>query len=380
MITLLGGDLLSALGEKKQRIESLQHGAYQTVDKTVQVFEESRTRPYYAIQNKGDFYDLFDPVPHIITLIESLFTQYQINSEQRKRCGVFVGCAANDISLMVPIGQSIKDQVSPLLEQKRVGNGHYAGVISRYFGLNAFSLTYNTACTSSSNAMLDASVMLESGVIDYAIVLGMEMFAPHSFEGFVSMQLLALEQTKPFDAQRDGLLLGEALGVLLMSRDDIAGSPWHFLGGASECETYSVTGVNADGSGVKRVLSQALLNSQVNAQDITAVKVHGTASRLSDLAEINGMKQVFEQAPKFFSLKPYIGHTLGSCGVSELILMMDSIDSGFIPFTPNFSMKDNELDWTPLQEKQMCTEGLFLLNCFGFGGNNNALIIEKVST
>jgi 3-oxoacyl-[acyl-carrier-protein] synthase-1 len=60
--------------------------------------------------------------------------------------------------------------------------------------------------------------------------------------------------------------------------------------------------------------------------------------------------------------------------------MMDSIDSGFIPFTPNFSMKDNELDWTPLQEKKMCTEGLFLLNCFGFGGNNNALIIEKVST
>jgi 3-oxoacyl-(acyl-carrier-protein) synthase len=379
MITLLGGDTFSALGEIKQRLQSLRSGAYQTVNKSVQVFEQTKTLPYYAIQNKGDFSVLFDPIPHLITLIAPIFEQHQLSIEQRSRCGVFLGCAANDISLMVPLGQSIKDGSLPQLEQQSIGNGHYADVISAHFGLNSFSLTYNTACTSSSNAVLDAATMLESGVIDYALVIGIETFAPHSFEGFVSMQLLAQEQTKPFDVNRDGLLLGEALSAVLMSRDDICDSDWHFLGGASECETHSVTGVNPDGSGIKRVLSQALLNSQVSASDITAVKAHGTASHLSDLAEVNGMKQVFNQMPIFFSLKPYIGHTLGSCGVSELVLMMNTIDHGFIPATPNFAAQDSELEWQPLNVTHECGEGFFLLNCFGFGGNNNALVIEKVS-
>ncbi len=379
MITLLAGDTLSALGDIKQRIQSLRSGRYTTVNKSVKVFEQTKTLPYYAIQNEGDFSVLFDPLPHLITLISPIFEQHQLTTEQLSRCGVFVGCAANDISLMVPLGQGIKEGALPELEQQRVGNGHYADVISAYFGLSTFSLTCNTACTSSSNAVLEAATMLESGIIDYALVVGMEMFAPHSFEGFVSMQLLAQETIKPFDANRDGLLLGEALSAILMSRDDVCDSGWHFLGGASECETHSVTGVNSDGSGIKRVLCQALLNSQVNAADITAVKAHGTASHLSDLAEVSGMKQVFNQMPSFFSLKPYIGHTLGSCGVSELVLMMNSIDHGFIPATPNFSLQDNEIEWGPLTVAQECHEGVFLLNCFGFGGNNNALVIKKVS-
>jgi 3-oxoacyl-[acyl-carrier-protein] synthase-1 len=379
MITLLGGELLSALGEKPQRRTWLQSGRYQTVDKSIQVFEESRTLPYYAIQNEGDFAALFDPLPHLIQLIESVFSQHYISAEQRKRCAVFVGSAANDVSLSIPLGQSIKDQAPPILEHQRVGNGRYADVLAKYFGLHSFSLTYNTACTSSSNAILDAASMLHSGMIDYALVLGLEMFAPQSFEGFVSMQLLAQHHTKPFDDQRDGLLLGEALSALLMSRDDVADSPWRLLGGASECETYSVTGVNADGSGIHRVLAQALQDSRVSASQISAVKAHGTASRLSDLAEINGMKQVFDAAPPFFSLKPYIGHTLGSCGVSELILLMECIDDGFIPLTPNFGSPDEQLNWTPLQQKRACSEGIFLLNCFGFGGNNNATVIEKIA-
>jgi len=379
MITLLGGDIYSALGEKNQRITSLNSGTYQTVNKSIPVFEETKTFPYYAIQNEGDFSDLFDPIPYLITLINALFERHNISANQRSRCGVFLGCAANDMSLIVPLGQSIKDSTPPCYDPNRVGNGRYADIISTHFGLNSFSLTYNTACTSSSNAVLDASIMLESCAIDYALVIGMEMFAPHSFEGFVSMQLLAEKKTKPFDKYRDGLLLGEALSVLLMSRDDTANSDWHFLGGASECETHSVTGINSDGSGIQRVLSLALLNSGVDVTDITAVKTHGTASHLSDLAEINGMKQVFHQAPVLFSLKPYIGHTLGCCGVSELVLMMECVDHGFIPSTPNFLTQDSELEWQPLQTNDECKEGMFLLNCFGFGGNNNVLVIEKVT-
>jgi 3-oxoacyl-[acyl-carrier-protein] synthase-1 len=139
----------------------------------------------------------------------------------------------------------------------------------------------------------------------------------------------------------------------------------------------SVTGVNSDGSGVAQVIKSALQASGVSAEDITAVKSHGTASNLSDLAEVNGMKQIFNQSPSFFSLKPYIGHTLGSCGVSELVIMMNAINNGFIPKTPNFEQQDDEINWTPTQVMIPCDSGVFLLNCFGFGGNNNALVIKK---
>ncbi|GLR75082.1 beta-ketoacyl synthase N-terminal-like domain-containing protein [Aliivibrio sifiae] len=379
MITILGGEVLSALGNKAQQLQLMKEGKYQTLDKSVNVFEQIKTLPYYAIQGGGGFEPLFDPIPHLTRLVSSLFEQNNFSEQERQRCGLFLGCAANDISLMIPLGTSIKENQRPQFSDNRVGNGTYADKLTAEFGLNSFSLTYNTACTSSSNAILDAATMLESGVIDYALVVGMEMFAPHSFEGFVSMQLLSQQQTKPFDAARDGLLLGEALGVLLMSRDDIKASPWHFCGGSSQCETHSVTGVNSDGSGIAQVLEKALSNSNVSAEKITAVKAHGTASYLSDLAEINGMKQIFTQAPSFFSLKPYIGHTLGSCGVSELIIMMNAINDGFIPKTPNFFTPDNDINWCPTRDLTPCDSGVFLLNCFGFGGNNNVLVVEKMS-
>ncbi|MBU1641811.1 3-oxoacyl-ACP synthase, partial [bacterium] len=109
-----------------------------------------------------------------------------------------------------------------------------------------------------------------------------------------------------------------------------------------------------------------------------AVKAHGTASALNDRAEINAMKQVFDSPPPFFSLKPYIGHTLGSCGASEMLLLMECVDNGFIPASPNFSTPDETLQWSPITEKRACDSGLFMLNYFGFGGNNTSIVIEKV--
>jgi len=377
MITLLAGEVLSALGDHQQQIKALRQGEFFAQNKTITVFEEQRTIPYYAIRNEGSFEALFDPVPYLFGLIDSVFEQCSIDVEQRARCGLFIGSASNDLSLSVPLGESIKQRQTLSIENQRVGNGQYAERLSQHFGLSDLSLTYNTACTSSSNAILDAATMLESQMVDYALVVGIETFAEHSIEGFVSMQLLAAESSKPFDASRDGLLLGESLSVVLMSRSDVKPSPWHFLGGDSRCETHSVTGVNPDGSGIAKVIGKALDNALVSAQDISAIKAHGTASYLSDLAEINGMKSIFSTPPPFFSLKPYIGHTLGSCGTSELVLMMNTIDEGFIPQTPNFSSIDPQVSWSPTEESIPCDQGVFLINCFGFGGNNNAFVIEK---
>lgn len=377
MITILGGQLLCALGDKSARLQHLQSGTYNNVIKSMNIFGETREHPYYQLATDEPLPHLYDPIVLLIPVIEQLIEQLQLNQQALSRCGLFLGCSANDLSISHPLYLKTLSPEMQTIKKQRVGNGYYAQRLIKQFSLNTFSLTYNTACTSSANALIDAATMLESGVIDYALVVGLEMFAQLSFEGFSSMQLLTSNSVKPFDGDRQGLVLGESLAAVLLSREEVADSNWTFKGGVSRSETASVTGSKTDGSGIYDVMKKTMAEAQVNSDDICAVKAHGTGSIMGDLAEVNGMKKLFTQQPDFFSFKPYIGHTLGACGVSELLLLMECVDQGFIPETPNFSHSDSELNWSPLTSSKPCTSGDFLLNYFGFGGNNTSLIINK---
>lgn len=377
MISILGGNLLCALGDKKSRIQHLRNGTYDVTSKSMNIFGEQRQHPYYELATTSPLPHLYDPIPLLIPIIEELINELGLDKTALSRCGLFLGCSANDLSVSHPLWLNTAESDSFELENKRVGNGYYADRIREYFSLNSFSLTYNTACTSSANAVIDASTMLESGVIDYALVIGLEMFAQLSFEGFSSMQLLAVDSVKPFEKNRQGLVLGESLAALVLSKNDICSSEWHFKAGVSRSETASVTGSKADGSGIYDVMQKALVQSELTPADIYIVKAHGTGSPMGDIAEINGMKKLFNNQPDFFSFKPYIGHTLGACGVSELLLFMECVDHGFVPGTPHFNDVDPELNWSPITASKACDNGAFLLNYFGFGGNNTSLVIKK---
>jgi len=124
-------------------------------------------------------------------------------------------------------------------------------------------------------------------------------------------------------------------------------------------------------------MRDALADTRLQPHELTAIKAHGTASASMDSAELRGMEQVFETIPPYFSLKPYIGHTLGGCGVAELVLTMECIEAGFIPPTINFNHLESEFSQPPVKERRPMTTGRFMLNYFGFGGNNTSFIIEK---
>ncbi len=378
MVSILGGEILSALGEGRERMEHLEKGTYKTVNRTMLLNDETLSFPYYAIDEGQRTTSLDLPLRYLKEVVQKAIDRVSLPPEALSRCGLFLGSSSNDLSLVVPLGQNFDGSQEAKIECARVGNGYYADYLVKQFGLQGFSLTYNTACTSSANAVIDAASMLEGGIIDYALVVGFEFFAPVTFEGFGSMQLLSAEKIAPFDRDRSGIVQGEALSALFLSRSDVADSSWHYRGAMSNCETHSVTGANPDGISIGQVIAVALKNSKVEAGEITAVKAHGTASALNDRAEINAMKQVFDTPPPFFSLKPYIGHTLGSCGASEMLLLMECVDNGFIPASLNFSTPDETLQWSPITKKRACDSGLFMLNYFGFGGNNTSIVIEKV--
>ena len=376
-ITILGGEILSSLGAKDERLTHLQNGTYNTVAKSMVLNGEKLTFPYYGIDDHPRLADPDHALPYLRKVVAAALQGAGLHQSERLRCGLFLGCSSNDLSLSVPLGRNFDHSMEGTHACKRVGNGVYADFLQKESGLSTLNFTYNTACTSSANAVMDAASMLEGGLMDYALVVGLELFAPVTFEGFASMQLLSPDAIRPFDKERSGIVQGEAVSAVILSRSDVKDSSWHYLGGMSNCETHSVTGANPDGVGIGEVIADALQHAAVQPEVITAVKAHGTASALNDTAEINGMKHAFETLPPFFSLKPYIGHTLGGCGSAELILMMESVDAGFIPPSANFSEMDDALGAAPLNEVLPVKGGKYLLNYFGFGGNNTSFVIEK---
>lgn len=377
LITILGGELLSSLGERDERLQHLKKGTYSTVSKSMILNGEKLLFPYYAMNNREYSEDIDRVFSYLKHTVASALNHAGLHQSELSHCGLFLGCSSSDLSLAIPLGRNFDHSMEKDQACERIGNGVYADFLQKTFGLSTLNLTYNTACTSSANALMDAASMLEGGLIDYALVVGMELFEPITFEGFASMQLLSTDAIRPFDRQRSGIVLGETVSAVILSRSDLRESSWHYLGGTSNCETHSVTGASPDGLGIAEVITSTLKSIGLSEEEITAVKTHGTASELNDMAEIGGMKRAFKHMPPFVSLKPYIGHTLGGCGSAELLLMMESIDAGFVPLSANFSEIDEMLDAAPLHQPLTVNCGKFLLNYFGFGGNNTSFVVEK---
>ena len=249
--------------------------------------------------------------------------------------------------------------------------------LQQRFNLRGPALTYNTACSSSANALLGARAFLATRLIDFALVIGLELYSPTTLEGFALLQLLSPETPRPFSADRRGIVAGEAVAACLLSRDDIAPSAWQLRGGAGACDPGSVTGADPSGAGFALVMEKALADSDLKAADITLVKAHGTASELNDPAELRALAQVFTEIPPYLSLKPLLGHTLGACGVAELLLLLEAVAAGQIPASPNFTALEAGFSREPLRRPLNLNNGCFLLDYFGFGGNNAALVVEK---
>lgn len=379
IITILGGELLCSAGDRKNRLAMLQTQQTTMSNMDVTIAGEKTSFPYYRIDNCTHFNHPSLADACLEQVVARLFTTHPLTPQQRAATGLFLGSSSQDYSLSWNLDQAVFS--SPLAQppSSRVGGGCSARTLMTHFKLGGPSLSFNTACTSSANALITAVTMLKAGIIEYALVIGVEFASCLGLEGFIVMQLLSPDTIKPFAEDRNGMVLGEAVSAVLLSREDVRASSWHYLGGASACETSSVTGTDPGGAGMAMVMADALNNAQTTPDDVRAIKAHGTGGELMDLAELRAMGDVFSILPPYSSLKPYLGHTLGACGTAELLLLMESIDHGRMPATPNCQRVAREFSQPPLQENLSVNRGKFMLNSFGFGGNNTSFIIEKTA-
>lgn len=343
-------------------------------------FEEPLSVPYHGVEGGPE-----EAGARLTWLLDQalteLFAQVQLDASERAGMPVFIGSSCYGIG----IGESVYRRElagRPELAMPLPLDGF--GQISRHLqtrhGLTGPDFSLNTACTATANALLSALTAIRNGQCDRALIVGLEARNLTTLSGFHGMQLMAADTMRPFDRRRDGLILGEGCGVLLLEADDDGTASGRYLtGGASNCDTYSISASHPDGSSIAAVMSEAVTDAGIGPEQILAIKAHGTATPLNDTGEVAGMRRLFAPVPDFFSLKSLLGHTLGSCGVMETILMDACLGRNLLPPSSGFAEADDVLQVSPMTTARTAEDGHYLLNFFGFGGNNASLVLNKRS-
>ena len=261
-----------------------------------------------------------------------------------------------------------------------------AELVAKYVNARGECATFSTACSSSSLALESACLAIEEGRLDAAIVCGADTLSRITANGFGSLKLLSQSNSKPFDANRDGINLGEAAGVVIILARDVAkklSMPIlaEFSGFGSTCDAYHATAPHPEGEGAERAISLAISSANISTDDVGFYCAHGTGTAGNDLSESVAIKKIFvDKLPAFASVKGIFGHTLGASGILNAILSIITLHREVMPQNAGFSIADEKIGISPLTTNKKIANNKVILSCsIGFGGNNSCAVIAKSS-
>lgn len=272
-----------------------------------------------------------------------------------------------------------------------------AGQISIHFGFHGPNFTTTSACASSTNALADAFNLLRLGKADVIVAGGAEAaICECGVGGFNAMKALSTRNddpthaSRPFSASRDGFVMGEGAGCLILEELEHAKARGariyaEMVGEGESADAYHLTASHPEGLGAKLVMEAALADAQLQPEDIDYINVHGTSTHVGDISEAKAIKEVFgEHAYKLniSSTKSMTGHLLGAAGAVEALACVKAISEDTVPPTINHDEedKDPEIDYAlnyTFNQAQKRTVRAALSNTFGFGGHNACVIFKK---
>ncbi len=282
-------------------------------------------------------------------------------------------------------------RVSPFFVPRMMPNA-LAGEISIAYGLRGANFGIVSACASGNHAIGLAAELIASGVLERAVAGGAEaVLIPLTFAGFARIGALSKRNdeptraSRPFDAHRDGFVMGEGAGLLVLEAYDLAvgrGAPIYaeIRGFGLSADAEHITAPAADGSGAARAMRMALERGGVSPADVDYVNAHGTSTLPNDRIETLAIRNVFGQRAAripISSTKSQVGHLLGAAGGVEAIATALTMTHGFIPATLNYETPDPEcnLDYTPTSVAMPVRTAIS--NSFGFGGQNATLLFVR---
>lgn len=316
---------------------------------------------------------------------------YPENSLDKSRAGVIIG------SGMGGMGQ-FADGVESLLKSgpKRVTpffvpyilTNMAGGLLAMDIGFMGPNYSISTACATGNNAVIAAAEHLRRGDVDLMVCGGSEAAViPMGIAGFNACKALSTRNddpqkaSRPWDQERDGFVMGEGAGVLILETLEHAqkrGAPIlaEYLGGGLSCDAYHITDPRADGEGVKACIQNALSDAGVKEGDVNYINAHATSTPVGDMAEVNALKKVFSQPSKIAmnGTKSMIGHALGAAGGLEAVATVMAIKTGKIHPTLNLTHPTEGIDFHLPTQAEECKIRVAISNSFGFGGHNATLV------
>lgn len=255
-----------------------------------------------------------------------------------------------------------------------VANAEFSRSIAAWLQLAGPRHSLSNACISGFSAIEVASSLIAAGQLEEAVVIGIELANELTLAGFAAMELLSPSFSRPFDARRDGLVLGEAVAAVRLSA--IPG-PWRIAGLRTGIDAYSMTGPDPEGGPLAAVMASCLQEAGLTPADIELIKLQAAGSPGTDLAEANALRRVFGSAmPPLLSLKSALGHTLGASGIAELAALLGCLDAAQIPATAGFADPDPDIGLRPSARSSIHIKRA-MLNLIGFGGGLATMIIER---
>ncbi|SNZ15825.1 beta-ketoacyl-ACP synthase II [Hydrogenobacter hydrogenophilus] len=322
-------------------------------------------------------------------LLEGKFDPYKV--------GVIIGTGIGGL-------KEIEEQQKVLMEKgpRRVSpffipygiSNMASGIIAIRYGFKGPNYCVVSACATGNHSIGDAMRLIQKGDIDIAIAGGCESaITPLGIAGFASMKALSTRNdepqkaSRPFDMERDGFVMGEGAGVLVLEEYEHAKARGariyaELVGYSATDDAYHITAPCADGEGAYMCMKLALEDAKVRPEEVDYINAHGTSTPLNDKAETLAIKNLFGEHAyrlKISSNKSMIGHLLGAAGAVEAVATVKTIQTGIIPPTINLEHPDPEcdLDYTPNRAVHKEVH-IALSNSFGFGGTNACLVFRRL--
>jgi len=286
-------------------------------------------------------------------------------------------------------------KVSPFAVPRLMANAA-SGTIAIYYGLKGPNFCVSSACASANHAIGEAFSNILAGRSDIVITGGTEAaLTPIGLASFCAARSLSTRNdnpaaaSRPFDRDRDGFVLSEGAGILVLEEYEHArkrGASMHaeVLGYSATDDGYHITAPLPDGNGAAATMELALNDARVEKGKVSYINAHGTATELNDIAESAAIRKVFDQRAydiPVSSTKSSLGHLLGASAAVELIICAKAITESTIPPTINLENQDErcdlKMDFVPLEARQAKVD-IAMSNSFGFGGHNSCLVVGKV--
>jgi len=319
-----------------------------------------------------------------------------VNGEDPERVGVLVGSGVGGLETIerekTNLLQKGPGRVSPFLVPMLITDITSAHIAIKY-GFMGPNLSISTACATGNHAIGEAFKIIQRGEAEIMITGGTEAaITPLGLAGFCSMRALSTRNdephkaSRPFDKERDGFVIGEGAGILVLEELERAkkrgAKIWaEIVGFGMSCDAYHITQPAEDGKGIRIAMERSLRDARVNLDEVDYINAHGTSTPLNDKVETKAIKDLFGKRAydiPVSSTKSMTGHLLGATGGVEIIACVLALQNQMLPPTINYEFPDPEcdLDYVP-NESRKAKIDVAMSNSMGFGGHNATLVIRR---